>query len=62
MMPTLAIAQAATEYALLTARQGLAGLEQVALKVIGFVATPRGIVLASLGVILLAWAVGQKRR
>lgn len=58
-MPALALVQAAVEYSLLTVRDGL---KQAAMVVITFVSSPRGVILASLGVILLAYAVGRKRR
>ena len=61
-MLVVTLAQAATEYVLIAASQGLILLQRGATAVIGFVSTPRGIVIASAGVVLLAIAIGRKHR
>jgi hypothetical protein len=59
---SIALAQAAAEYALIAARDGLAAVKQAAMAVVAFVSTPRGVVIASAGVVLLAVAIGRKNR
>ena len=61
-MLTIAFAQAATEYVMIAARDGLVVLKQAAMAVVTLVSTPRGIVIASAGVVLLAIAIGRKNR
>lgn len=61
-MLTIALAQAATEYVLIVARDGLVVLKQAAMAVVTFVSTPKGVVIASAGVVLLAIAIGRKHR
>jgi len=61
-MLSISLAQAATEYVLIAASQGLILLQRLAMGVVGFVSTPRGVVIASAGVILLAIAIGRRHR
>jgi hypothetical protein len=59
---SIALAQAAAEYALIAARDGLAAVKQAVMAVVAFVSTPRGILIASAGVVLLAIRIGRKKR